>query len=463
MRCKSWNGISVWRILCSLPVAVTIVAGAFGQESVPESSLADRIALLEAQVASLQQGEAATSDGSPQTDGILQAAGYRQLQTPQRLFAPRKAYPVVRLTGFFQSDAGWMHQDTASLATVGDVQDGADFRRARLAAAGDVADNTGYLVEFDFAFPGRPSFMDVWLELRDTPWLNNLKIGQFRQPVGLDGLTSVRELTFIERGLPFAFLPFRQIGVMSSTADEERGITWALSGFRFPTTVFGNQAGDNGGYGAATRLTHVLAENADGDVIHIGSAWSFIDPSNDRIRYLSQPEFVIGAIVGGIPLAVPPFVDTGFLAARHTELFTLELASTYGPFHAQAEAIRTRVRQPGGSALTFSGVSAQAAWILTGEHRPYNHRSGVLGRVVPQCDFGDRGPGAWEAAVRWSLLDLNDGAVTGGRLNNATVGLNWYLNRFTKLQLNYLHAFLNRAPVGRSNADMVLVRAQVDF
>ena len=83
-------------------------------------------------------------------------------------------YPNVQLHGFFQADAGWFGQDAvnkASLAAIngvpnGDLQDGADFRRARLSAGGDVAENIGYFVEYDFAFPGRPSFMDHIVDLR---------------------------------------------------------------------------------------------------------------------------------------------------------------------------------------------------------------------------------------------------------------------------------------------------------
>ena len=38
------------------------------------------------------------------------------------------SFPTVRLTGFFQADAGWIHQDAANRLALGDVQDGADFR-----------------------------------------------------------------------------------------------------------------------------------------------------------------------------------------------------------------------------------------------------------------------------------------------------------------------------------------------
>jgi phosphate-selective porin OprO/OprP len=378
-------------------------------------------------------------------------------------------YPTARLTGFFQADAGLFSQNNANMIAVGDIPDGADFRRARLAAVGNVADNVAYSAEFDFAFPGRPSLMDVWLELRNLSALQNLKIGFFRQPFGLDGLTSVKELTFIERALPFAFLPFRQIGAMAHGTNAAEDITWAVSGFRFPTDFFGGQIGDDGGYGLATRLTGVLIDNGDQCVLHAGGAYSVIDPANDRVRYLSPPEFFI-AETGGAAFVpdtgltfVPPFVDTGPIPTDVVNLFEADLAATSGPFHGQAEVIYAVVSRPRGSAVGFSGVSTQAAWILTGEHRPYNRKSGVLGRVVPAHPFGDRSRGAWEVAARWSYLDLNDAEVRGGRLNDVTLGLNWYLNQFTKFQFNYIRASLVSPVNGASDASILAARAQVDF
>ena len=91
------------------------------------------------------------------------------------------AFPKVKLTGFFQADAGWFRQSPGSFATFGDIQDATGFRRARLAAVGDVAENMSYMLEMDFAFPGRPSFMDVWLDVHSVPLLGNVRVGQWRQ------------------------------------------------------------------------------------------------------------------------------------------------------------------------------------------------------------------------------------------------------------------------------------------
>ncbi|MEZ6044359.1 MAG: porin [Planctomycetaceae bacterium] len=388
--------------------------------------------------------------------------------------AKESKYPTVKLTGFFQVDAGWFHQDDANKAVVGDIQDGADFRRARLAAVGDVWENVGYMLEMDFAFPGRPSFMDVWFEIKDEE-AGNFRIGQFRHPFGMDGQTSVKELTFLERGLPFTFPPFRQIGMMYYGHTEDEMATWAVSGFRFPTDAFGGNIGDSGGYGGAARLTGVLLDDGCDNIVHIGGGYVYIDPSSDLVQYRNQPEFFVSE-TGGAPLVppgvltnVPFFVDTNTLATEHVNMINGELASTSGPLHTQAEIFYTMVSQLNGSSLTFSGGYAQVGYILTGEHRPYNRKGGVLGRVVPDNPFGHGGTGAWEVAARWSYLDLDDDTVQGGKLNDVTLGLNWYLNKNTKFQLNYIHAFLNSSsavygPVVKdSDADIVAVRGQVDF
>ena len=53
--------------------------------------------------------------------------------------------------------------------------------------------------------------------------------------------------------------------------------------------------------------------------------------------------------------------------------------------------------------------------------------------------------------------------VDGGRLADVTLGVNWYLNRYTRLTFNYIHAFLQRGVPSGTNADVYALRAQVDF
>ena len=138
--------------------------------------------------------------------------------------------PLIRLSGFMQLDDGLFSQTAASKGRIGDIQDGVGFRRTRLMAIGKLTEFTGYSIEFDFATIGRPSFMDVWGEQSELPFLGTLRIGQFRQPCTMDSWTSVRHLEFLERSAPFqATDPFRRVGIMAYAMSEDERTSWAYS------------------------------------------------------------------------------------------------------------------------------------------------------------------------------------------------------------------------------------------
>ncbi|MCA9231412.1 MAG: porin [Planctomycetales bacterium] len=374
-----------------------------------------------------------------------------------------KEFPQIGVTGFFHADALYFSQDADNEALVGDATDIADFRRARLAAKGKVAENVNYMIEFDFAFPGRPSFMDVFVDIEDiVP--GHLRIGQWRQPFGMDALTSVRDLTFLERALPFALAPFRQVGVgMYDTAYDER-VTWAISGYRFPTDVFADVAGD-AGYGTSTRETILLFHDPQSNTtLHVGGSYTYNRPANHAARIRSAPEVGFNQLdFRNTANPVPFFVDSGSLPARSYQITNIEMAGSRGAFLVQSEFYFARVEQESGPRANFHGGYAQTSYVLTGEYRAYNKAQAVFGRVIPHCNSGKSGRGAWELAGRWSYLDLTSVGIQGGVLNDVTCGLNWYLNRYTKLQFNYIHAFLERPSGANSDADIFGARAQLDF
>ena len=76
------------------------------------------------------------------------------------------------------------------------------------------------------------------------------------------------------------------------------------------------------------------------------------------------------------------------------------------------------------------------------------------------------GWGALEAALRFYTIDLNDGSAgkTGGKENNYTAALNWYLNAHTRVMFNYVRAHAYGAPaVNRGHLNIFALRFQMDF
>jgi phosphate-selective porin OprO/OprP len=78
--------------------------------------------------------------------------------------------------------------------------------------------------------------------------------------------------------------------------------------------------------------------------------------------------------------------------------------------------------------------------------------------------------GAWEATARWSYVNLDKTIVPlagstplPGKLNDATAGLNWYWNAYTKVQFNWIHAMLDNRARGDSKTDIFAGRFQLEF
>lgn len=389
-------------------------------------------------------------------------------------------YPTVALTGFAQIDALYFDQNDDSVAANSDIQDYAGFRRARLAAKGQLAENTGYYLEMDFAFPGRPSFMDVWVEQQKIPGIGNVRIGQFRQPLSMEALTSVRDMMFLERALPFAFIPFRQIGVMAYNTAFEDSVTWAGSVYRFPTDTYGNAYSDNG-YGTSYRVTGVpIYDEACNQVLHFGAGYSyntFGKQSNGTrfqgFRALPEVGYNIGAAGAG-GFGGPVFASTGTLAtATADNLFNVEAAYAYDSFLFQSEFFDVVVQDPVGN-QNYTGAYAMVSYVLTGEHHKYNRKAAAFGRVIPDRNLGACGWGAWEVAGRWSYIDLRDSpnafvpgqpnaGVSPTYLTDLTLGINWYWNAYAKMQFNYIHAFQSIQGAPNAITNIFGVRTQFDF
>ncbi|MBS0201400.1 MAG: porin [Planctomycetes bacterium] len=452
-------------------------------EPTTDQLIQQRLANLEAQLNGLQQN----LEFGTLTPGRLRSTDMPPVTTKSS--AP--TYPNARLTGFFQLDAGTFTQSGGNQTQFGTVPNDMGFRRARLAAAGDVARNVSYMLELDFATAGRPSFVDVWLDVHEIPLFGNIRVGQWRHPFGMENLTSARELTFLERPTGFALAPFREPGIGFHNLNQSQTITWAGSVYSAVADAWGNTYG-NKGMGTAFRLTALPVYKSEGRrLLHLGFDHSFQVPGNAGWTYRSRAEYngpagksmsqssPGGANGGGSGGDVPFFFNTGPLFFDQANLVNFELAGVYDSLHWQTELTWNFV-DFGGTTVTIPAAYAQAGYFLTGEVRPYKKMAGVLSRIKPLRPFGHEGGlGAWEVAVRYSYINTNPivpfqpaapaapqtGVAPipwGGALNDVTCGLNWYLNSYTKLQLNYIVSNINRGGTS-SSLSTIAARAQLDF
>ena len=366
----------------------------------------------------------------------------------------------VKLGGRIHLDFSIIDGDGDLENRVGRLPDGARFRRARFFMSGVLWDRFEYKAQYDFG-GGDADFRDVYIGVRDL-FLGTWRVGHYKEPFGLEELTSSNYITFMERGLPNGvFTPVRNIGLSVRDNVEVGGgmpMTYAVGVFLDDFgDNYGNSIGDSN-YAGTGRVT--LAPVFDEDqqqVVHIGGAYSIRNPSatlgtaSDALRFRQRPE----ARQAG------RFVDTGNISANVEHRFGLEGAFVTGPFSMQAEFMASCVDgKRGATDPFFYGLYLFASYFVTGESRPYDSKKGVFGRVKPNENWlEDGGIGAWELTARYSRLDLDAGRVQGGVLNDISGGVNWYWNPQFRMMFNYVYSELESV----GDAHMFLFRWQVSF
>jgi phosphate-selective porin OprO/OprP len=362
-----------------------------------------------------------------------------------------------------------------------ELSNGVGFRRLRLYTEGALWKDYEYRFEYDWARNGGGvnGITDAYLKyIHFKPFA--VTIGQLNEGKSLESMLLANYLTFIERSLPNNFFieagpnSKYQMGLLADYFASAGEMPWTVRGGITTESVgapapgnssanadFGNtnRNGLSGhtSYQLVGRATLAPIKTQDGTVVHTGAwgSWRSVDNNfnpDGSVRsggwqFLSQPDTDIDRT---------NFVNTGNLTTATTiadprradeiAMFGAELGGAYGPFHMAAEYMRAQVSGPGyDSGNVFEGYYVQGGWFLTGETRPYDEKRGTWNRVIPFHNFavGDSGwgPGAWEIAYRYDLIDANTRNVSGGSVNAGTLALNWYLTPRVRFMTNWVHVF----------------------
>lgn len=285
-------------------------------------------------------------------------------------------------------------------------------------------------------------------------------LGNFKEPFSLQQLTSVNNITFVERALPDALVPARNTGFAVAGFGER----WTLTGGVFGGNI--NTGVELGGIAGTVRATYAPILS-DTEVLHLGVAGSFrsFNEGDRGLSFNSSPE---------ADVFQTSLIDTSSIRnAADLARLGVEVAYQNGPFRVQGEYIRADVGrsglQPG---VSFEGGYVEGAWVINGKGRRYGLGTDYAtslavfkGVVVGEEQRVSRGGiGVFELAARWSVLNLKDAGFRGGVERDWTAGINWYPDRNIRLMANYIHANADGSPAvsrGRVDADIAEFRLQL--
>jgi phosphate-selective porin OprO and OprP len=337
------------------------------------------------------------------------------------------------------------------------------LRRARPYLRGRFARRFEFYFNPDFA-GGTLVVQDAYVDTVFAPAFR-IRAGKGKTPFGLERLHSASNLLFVDRALPNALVPNRDVGIQ----------------------VLGDIAG-----GVVSYLGGVMNGVADG-----GSADTDTGDSKDVSgRLIVRPFTKLAASpVRGLGVAIAGSTGrqagAGALPTLKTSLgqqqfFSYASASAdgrrtryspqvfyyYKAFGGFADFVRTRVpvRQgPVREEIEHQAWQVSGSIVLTGEAAT---DAGVGVRPRASFDFGGRNLGALQLAARYQTLKVDDAAFTlslasadsSRKADSWTIGLNWFLTQNFKYVFNFERTVFDDDPDGPRRAENAFVfRTQVNF
>ena len=471
------------RILKSLPALLCVCLAtmtASGQDTVPPSDLNEalrRLSGVEERLRELEGGDAVRPAGMSVFDepGAVDSAAYplcepdKVLQAAFQSNASKAHKPTLEINGRIHLDHWSFADDSAGIhffenpGTGVDPEDRIFFRRIRLRFQGKVFKNMLYRMQLDLHSPDDGEMKDVYIGFENLPILRTLLIGNQKRPLGLDHLNSSRFNVFIER--PLVVEAFnedaRRVGIASYGVTEEEDYHWRYGMYAMENPIDdGEIIGDSRQWSVNGRLSaSPWYEDKGRDYFHWAVSGMVARPDGDadpRDTNANLGRFRTRAELR----SNRRWIDTGPVAgAEWYEILGLEAIFNRGPLQIVSEYQFSWMQRdndtPGtGADPFFHGAYVFAAYMLTGEHVPYSRKSGTIGRIKPSQNFSfangcKDGCGAWQAAVRYSYLDLTDKDIRGGVEHNVTFALVWYINANASLQFNTIYGDIrNHRSVG---------------
>jgi phosphate-selective porin OprO/OprP len=385
-------------------------------------------------------------------------------------FSSKDGRFTIKPRGRLQVDYDAIDQDQA---ITGDPDVSAiEIRRAWLGVEGIVWGDTFYRLDVDFA-NNATAIKDAYLEYRGLMEDLGIRVGNFKTFNSLEHITSSNYTTFMERA---AFIETfgidRQIGAAAVLLRHH----YTLAAGIFGPRPDNDETWMNDVKTGAARVT-VAPINDGHTVLHLGASWRL---RNNATGLRSNPNpvndelFLYRARGADLHLA-NRFVSTPQIFDEDT-FWGAEAAFIWGPWSVQSEYGQLNA----GISQAFAGIDpnyygwyVEGSWFVTGETRPY--KDGEIGRTKVARPVWEGGPGAWQLAAKYDVINLDNNAeyITTcsecGEQRTWLLGVNWWLNDNVRIMFDFNQSkigggFMNGANVNNGATIRGFgTRAQVDW
>jgi len=408
----------------------------------------------EAKKAKKPKADVPSPDEPVDPDAVEPGKGFR---------ASWKQHPSIRAGNVFRMDFEAKFQEDGRETYAGATGlDPWELHRNRVGIAGHLFKKIEYEVERELTEKELTEKELSAGQAPKSPWKDvnvnltfiknaQVQLGRFKIPFGLDQLTGVTHNDFIYRSLGASYLsPARDTGGMVHGRFFQHGLNYWIGAFQHD--------GDNARSKKIQGADRTFAARVTGTPLRRFNPRAFTNfelGTAYTVSALSDDSFRPNGLRGRTLLTQDTFFEPVYVKG-HRSRWEGDADWTFGSGSARAEytqVLDTRLKQ-GLSDDDLNDARARAwyvsgSWALTGEKKKRP--------LKPKNDFLQGGIGAVEVVARFERMWFDSlGTGVAYRSTRAefvlpegekafTVGLNWTLNRFVKLQINGIREDVDRA------------------
>ena len=285
------------------------------------------------------------------------------------------------------------------------------------------------------------SFKDVYVKRTFLSTGSEVQLGNFFFPFGFKRAGTAYK--FVDTSTADAtFTPWRKLGLAYQSFSDH--FNWGVGVFSAGDVDNGKQT--NQGYSFnAYALVRPVCEN--GNVFHVTASGMIVHPNGTTTFSSPMPLMFMSHYM----------LKTDTMEAYNVGKLEIGVLGIVRRFYAEARFLKVWVNTPDEKIVDDEvvaqenyngayGLYVQAAWRFFGGNQGYNKKTGL----------GTNASGrAFEVLARFDRTDLD----MFGSANNATLGLNYYFNKYLRVRVNYVHGSIKDG----AKLDALCSRVQFSF
>jgi phosphate-selective porin OprO/OprP len=175
-------------------------------------------------------------------------------------------------------------------------------------------------------------------------------------------------------------------------------------------------------------------DTKNNELMHIAANLRYGKPLDGKISLKSRPE----------SNPTPQILNTDVFSAEHSSHIGAEVYYRNKRLTIGSEVLMHNFYTDEADNHRFYGGDVFISWFFTKTVRPYNTVGSVFGFVPVKRPVFKGGWGEWEGVLRFSMLDLNDRKIEGGKFWRITPMVNWYVTKVIRMEFVYGYGVLDK-------------------